>query len=140
MENHAWNKVCIEGDWYVVDATWGRSGNYLSHAWLLLSESEVVGNHLEGRSFDATSIVEVLAQGSYDYFRSTKINETDDLYIENKAEFVRVFNTLWDAGQKIMEFRMGFAYNLSDLMSSTKFDGKSYNTSTNGDILLLILP
>lgn len=50
-EGHAWNKVLVEGDWYVVDATWG---SYLSqgsnielqtHRYLLTTDSYIQGTH-----------------------------------------------------------------------------------------------
>ncbi|MCL2821890.1 MAG: hypothetical protein FWD86_01675 [Firmicutes bacterium] len=50
---HAWNKVQIDGAWYMVDATWGiqsvHGGRYrlMSYAWFLLSDADTAGNRIE---------------------------------------------------------------------------------------------
>ncbi|MCM1368628.1 MAG: hypothetical protein NC184_07455 [Roseburia sp.] len=57
---HAWNKVCIDGDWYVVDCTWGDSQSELSignapraeyelglHDYLFLTDVQADPTHFE---------------------------------------------------------------------------------------------
>ena len=45
-EGHAWNKVKIDGTWYMVDTTWGNSlekdtnNEYLSHKYLLVADDK----------------------------------------------------------------------------------------------------
>lgn len=40
---HAWNKFKIDGEWFAVDATW-NDGDVPDHDYLLISDSEFVGN------------------------------------------------------------------------------------------------
>ena len=52
-ENHGWNQVCIEGDWYEVDCTWddNRSDdgmNYNSYAYFNLTTDEMEVSHIHG--------------------------------------------------------------------------------------------
>ena len=66
---HAWNKVYIDGEWYIVDCTWGdvtatvtidgRPGNYELgiHDHLFITDAMVEGNHFETYQSGDTSIV-----------------------------------------------------------------------------------
>ncbi len=55
VAEHAWNKVRIEGEWYVVDCTWsdfltslqGHESEAASHKYFLVSDSDVRFNHFE---------------------------------------------------------------------------------------------
>ncbi len=61
---HAWNKVMIDGEWYVVDCTWGdmqlslrySAGNKVfesaSHAYFLKTDLEISETHLEEETAD----------------------------------------------------------------------------------------
>ncbi|MFA5448904.1 MAG: transglutaminase domain-containing protein [Clostridia bacterium] len=48
---HAWNKINIGGEWYIVDATWGSSysasldGELQTHAYLLVTDNMVSSTH-----------------------------------------------------------------------------------------------
>ena len=137
-ENHAWNKVSIDGHWYVVDATWGRNGDLVTHRWLLLEESDAVDNHKENCRTNATSVVDTLADGVYDYYRRTSVYGYD-LYVENEAEFLSMFNAFYRLhDQTVLEFEMGFDYNIVELMKKTGYIG-SYSHSESGDIVTIIL-
>ncbi|MCH5350417.1 MAG: hypothetical protein J1F39_00415 [Clostridiales bacterium] len=66
---HAWNKVKIDGEWYIVDCTWGDVTGTLSidgklkdyelgvHDHLFITDSMVEGNHFESHQSGETSIV-----------------------------------------------------------------------------------
>ncbi len=67
---HAWNKVYIDGAWYVVDCTWGDSVGTLTldgmrgikyelglHDHLFLTDTQVSGTHFEPYTYGETSVV-----------------------------------------------------------------------------------
>ena len=136
-ESHAWNKVFIEDEWYIVDATWGRNGEFVTHSWLLLPETAVVDNHIEAPQGTGKSVVQQLATGQYDYFLNTTVHG-HDLYIESKTEFWGVFTAHHLSGETVIEFEMAFSYNINELMAGSGYFG-SYTTSVNGNILTIIL-
>ncbi|WP_438847945.1 transglutaminase domain-containing protein [Anaerocaecibacter muris] len=70
LGGHAWNKVFIDGAWYVVDCTWGDSqgsltldGNKSSvyelglHDYLFVTDSDISSTHYEPYMNDESSIV-----------------------------------------------------------------------------------
>jgi len=60
IENHAWNKVRVNGEWYNVDVTWndpiGATGtNSIIYKYFLISDSELAGSHVWDRRFYQSS-------------------------------------------------------------------------------------
>lgn len=45
-EEHAWNSVKINGNWYVLDATWGADNGFLAKKYFLADPSVFQENHL----------------------------------------------------------------------------------------------
>ena len=77
-ENHAWNKVQIDGEWYVVDATWGRwtdtdhTFDVVTHQYCMVPDSKVYTNHFEnGNNVADARISTVATAGQYDYYAMT---------------------------------------------------------------------
>jgi hypothetical protein len=107
LVNHAWNKVCLSGNWYVVDSTWGNfsSGEtkeYMTHAYFLVPDMELYDSHKETDSY-------VAAASSYEYYKNA---EEGDLYVDNETEFDQIYSSLW-ASQHCIE-----VYNASDRTNS----------------------
>ncbi len=91
---HAWNKVYVDGAWYVVDATWGDSlasvkGRVYEmawHDWLLLSDKDISDTH----EYDHTTNNPTTADTSYNIYDKTELEYVDtsgepavtDMYID----------------------------------------------------------
>lgn len=88
VSRHAWNKILIDGKWYIVDATWGDGKVSLSgevyegalHAYFLKSEGEMTSHKATYPHLYPT------ASDSYNWY-STKqtIDGSTDLYVEDSS-------------------------------------------------------
>lgn len=107
-ENHAWNKVRIDGYWYVVDATWGRLGDYVTHAYLLVPDTAVVDDHWENYIGGQAHSVDILAAGDAKYYQNTIVAD-HDLYMETQAECRMAVQAMERAGERVIEFKVGFS-------------------------------
>lgn len=94
---HAWNKVSIDGNWYIVDCTWGdanvpvrkKSGfsykgirlESASHTYFLLTDADVASTHVAGNDEGpATSTV------PYCYYaRAEENGSSPSLYIQSEG-------------------------------------------------------
>ena len=148
-QNHAWNKVCINNKWYVVDATSGGtiigdSFEILTHRFFLITDDDYKDMYTE----DGKYYADFKAEGVYDYYDNYKYTYSANEYkyrCESKNDLVRVlsyFKTIEDTHITI-DVKLDFEYSgsISDLMSSA-MSLAHYNTSLNYSedhgILLLI--
>ena len=65
---HAWNKVFVRGEWYVVDCTWGDTTSALSldgaagryelglHRYLFLTDADIAATHAEPYKYSTTTV------------------------------------------------------------------------------------
>lgn len=60
-ESHAWNLVCLDGDYYYMDTTWGNSRyldegsqieKYVNYSYLAVTTEEITRTHVIDNSFD----------------------------------------------------------------------------------------
>lgn len=78
---HAWNKVFVEGQWYVVDPTWGDQAGVISnkpfelalHEWLLVSDEFALDTH----EYDNTTNNPTTAQESYNVYDNVEYSFID---------------------------------------------------------------
>ena len=67
---HAWNKVCIDGEWYVVDITWTESDSLgdevFFHTYFLVSDSYIARTHVDYQYRE--SYDEYPAEHMYNYY------------------------------------------------------------------------
>lgn len=141
-ENHAWNKVLIDGEWYVVDATWGRIGAYVSHKYLLVPESEVIHNHIEGilgRADRNYSVVDTLADGTYDYYAETKVYGKSSL-ISSSAELKSMLKDFIASGDDVLELKLDFNCDESQLKSVMRevYTGKYRYSIAEGYLTIML--
>lgn len=88
---HAWNKVFVNGEWYIVDCTWGDSEGTLTldgarqatyelglHDHLFLTDDEVKGNHFEPYQSNDTTLVYApkTTTQSYSVYEDMTVNGT----------------------------------------------------------------
>jgi hypothetical protein len=100
-ENHAWNKVNIEGNWYTVDSTWGNYivhstspesySEYMNHAYLLVSDAEMFASHRESGPYPASP-------ESYGYYQSIFAGVGVDYYIEDQSDFDDLMDEIFSSG------------------------------------------
>ena len=148
-QNHAWNKVCINNKWYVVDATSGGtiindSFEILTHRFFLITDEDYSSFYAE----DGKYYSDFVASGEYDYYDNYKYTYNLHEYkykCESKSDLVRVLR-LFDgvsASNVTIDVEIGFSYtgSISDLMGSAMTEAhysSSLNYSADGSYLLLI--
>ena len=145
-EAHAWNKVCINGDWYICDATWGRSGNYISHAYLFVSDFDLMKEGRLEQNGEREHCIETLASGSYNYFTQKILAEGIDLVVTDSASLAEIISYYKALGVSTVEFFCDKSYDtvknyIKNAMGSLHISG-SYSISKNeaGNIFILVLP
>ena len=118
--NHAWNIVKIHGKWYHIDATWddpvwdmpGRS----YHDYFLVSFDTMNKNTLINHTKDRTDMV-VSAQ-----WGDTYTTAVDTTYESGK---------FWNGIAKVIFYKDGYWYSISEGSSKTSFNINKYQYSTN---------
>lgn len=126
-ENHAWNKVKIDGEWYIVDATWGDcivdfkgsvgKREIASREYFLLTDAEV-DTHTENGFCDypATAVLPVCRERLCDIY-----NAAGGFY-----EYVRKADGLSAATAALGEYLAGRL-----ALGSTMYDDRYTGTSTS---------
>lgn len=109
-EAHAWNKVFINGDWYLCDATWGRNGNYISHAYLFVNDMDMIKEGRQEQNSQGVHDIEILAKGEYDYFTQTVLTEGVDLFVTDSNSLAEVIAYYKNLGISTIEFACDKGY------------------------------
>lgn len=118
-ESHAWNKVFIDGKWYVVDATWGRSTDTVNHRYFMITEYDASQTHIENYDSSYNSVVEIPANGVFDYYKNgNALYVEGDLYVESRDEFKKLVTAYRLNGAKSIELKIG--YDCSSVQSEVK--------------------
>lgn len=147
-QNHAWNKVCINNKWYVVDATSGGSiinNEYevLTHRFFLITDVDFGTIYTE----DGKYYPDFKAEGEYDYYDNYTFSYEDHDYkfrCTSKSDLVRVLRWFKDNATTncTCDVELDFSYgDFSSLMSSALAEARYESSvvySLNGKILLLI--
>ena len=150
-ENHAWNKIKLNGKWYIVDITnddhtqaiQGVAQRYevLSHKYFLVSDSETSATHIEDYPTKYPDATESYA----DIMKNTYYAEGKDLYITTKGELQELFSAFKaqiDAGDKgmmyVLEFELvGYVATQNDL-NKIGYGHAHQTYGTNGHLYYVI--
>ena len=100
--NHAWNKVYVDGKWYGIDSTHGNVEvtspddlEILSYRTFMFKDSLRSGNSDPSRNFVATEYTSFTANTAYNFYATELFNYNSsdyDLIIESQAELEALFN------------------------------------------------
>lgn len=142
-ENHAWNKVLLNDKWRVVDATWGRNGNYISHEYFLIDDMTAKNTHIENPQVSNSkyySVIDTLATGGFDYYAETKftyLTNEFDLVVNSDSDFKTTLNNLKSLGETVIELKLDYAFtNVSNVISQCSISGKYY---LNNNVVTIII-
>lgn len=133
-ENHAWNKVKIDGKWYVADATWGRSSGYVNHRYFLIDELDASKTHKENCDANRNSIVDIPADGNIEFFTTGCSNV---YYATSRDELKSIVSSLKAKGVTQIEIKLN--YDFTDLASEVKALNVKCTYFKYDDILKIIL-
>ena len=114
---HAWNKININGNWYIIDATSGgiivnEKFEILSYQYFLISENTM------SLKYKSNNFVELVCNNDYDYYNNfnyVNINKTTDFLIESQEELnelVKYFENI-DSKNQTIEFKVTFDFGKS---------------------------
>lgn len=114
-ENHAWNKVKLLDEWFVVDATWGRSSGYINHRYFLIDEADASVSHRENCDSNYYSVVETPAEGNIEFYNSGLANV---YYASSREEFKTIVSQL--QAKNVTQIEIKLDYDFIDLESEVK--------------------
>ncbi|MBR1747089.1 MAG: InlB B-repeat-containing protein [Clostridia bacterium] len=147
---HAWNKIKINGFWFVVDPTHGgtviSSMEVLNHGYFFITDAE---RDVTARATDHTDLVADMTYEAYENITFTFDEKEYDMVVESRAELRVVLEYLsylkktYGNGQTL-DVRMDYAYEDigSELSAAAAGTGLSYSYSggaKRGDVLILIV-
>lgn len=137
-ENHSWNKVKIDGKWYIIDATWGRNSGYVNHRYFMVDEYDIKDTHIENPDNVYNSVVQTPATGKFDYYVwNIEPYSNSDMCVQSEYELKNLVTTLKRNGELQFEIKLDFKY------SSVQSVMQSLNITCNyivfDNIVLIIL-
>lgn len=110
---HAWNKVLLNGKWYVVDITWTvtktgvgdfttggeavnfNSKEFLSYKYFLVSDSYIAATHYP---VDETYDNSMPANEDYYFYSNSTYNGTDLRIINSREEYIKLVDYMLESG------------------------------------------
>ena len=151
---HAWNKVKIDGEWYVVDPTHGDthlSGNeVVNHDYFMMTDEQ------RNETAFAEDYTDLIADAEYDIYEDITFTVADteyDFVIESRAELTALITYFASVCASVSEtqtidVRIGDGYSYANITTELQnanggFDFATYDLSysggkTPGDTLILI--
>jgi transglutaminase-like putative cysteine protease len=153
---HAWNKVKIDGQWYVVDATWGNTGLSNSSQELMDYEHLLISDELkESYNCIAENYIydSISACGNYNYYEKNYFvyeYTTYDYNIESKDELEILLDYCHDYADDLENYMINIqvSYDIvsfeNDLLTAWASvaildETPSYVQSNNNELVFSIL-
>jgi hypothetical protein len=107
---HAWNKIYIDGEWYIVDATWGGTtiDDSINYKYVMMTDAEFSAYYSFGTNRPIIYGEYERARNNYNYYANTFINGYDT-YINSIAELITLLNSYGDTilEDKVVQVRFG---------------------------------
>lgn len=122
-EAHAWNMVCLNGEWYHMDLTSDKSlykysdkSNITIHSYFNINTAQIKETHIINKEDDIPTSTET----KYNYYIYT------DRYISNYDNFTTMLKNIFskDAGSDVLEFATNNTSIAVDRMSEVLQDTK----------------
>ena len=137
-DGHAWNKVKVNGNWYVVDITWSvtKSGagedvgneldlfknkEFLSYKYFLVNDDFIKSTHQPSNVFFNNSIP---AFNDYYYYETHKFDGVNNMIISSDAEFKTLVDYMLENKQYTMEVVFDDSYIKSPKISAIQHDNE----------------
>ena len=139
---HAWNKVKINDNWYVVDITWSvvdtesdtfsedgatkyNSNEFLNHMYFLVSDSDII----EHIASDTELNTMCASPESYYYYANETYNGVNNYVIKNQADLDRM--VAWMLENQVYGIDVVFD---KSILAGTIFNTIIKQTKTNNGI------
>jgi transglutaminase-like putative cysteine protease len=124
---HAWSKIFIDGDWYVVDATWGGTtlNDSINYKYFMMTDGEFSSYYRFENSLPIIYGEFERATSYFNYYANTFINGYDT-YINSIDELVTLLNSFGDTIEEdiTVQVRISDAllleYSLSQILGYAK--------------------
>lgn len=119
---HAWNKVCVDGSWYIVDCTWGdtaatvddKSQELATHAYFLKTDSELSSTHEESEynDYPETSTL------PYNYYAHVSVGEVNAYIVsdDDAEDYAEAIASL--AEEELSDGKVEYTYTTTSTQSS----------------------
>ena len=142
---HAWNKIYINGHWYIIDATSdgtiiGGEHEVLSYAYFLITDEEML------KKYKGDEYNDLECNENYDVFANTSYKQlllSSSYSCSNRAEVVAIIN-YFDANKKdniTIQFEINYEHSgdtTDEIREAFKLSAKSHSYVVSGNIVMLI--
>ena len=139
--SHAWNKVFINGAWYIIDTTWGATkvmfANAPSYQFFLVNDDYLTLTH------ESQNFIDVVALGEYNYYTEhtfTYESNVYDYYIVDLDELAILINyfKLYTTEDVSIDFQLGETLTKQDVQNYLTSQDLDYMIINFGDVITLV--